>query len=313
VYGEGLSDVRRCYYIKSAHPFSHPYFHLCRSVGLLIPRYSPMAFYPHQCPQSLRHLSGQHFLNPWPGCLRHQIVYALYRSLAVKRHHIAPLPRHSDLHFNSVSYYGHRAQVSAVDSRRASCPSHPFGCRPSTLPPPPPSVLQSSPLAFPAPIEGLDIDRVKEWDKCSRIDERAAGAARTVAQYLGTMATIADTETLGVSLAWHTCNKIALDSQGVIQRIHGLTLRAPRSWIEEWLARQMGKRPRVLMWVKGMMECTPRGSITVKTLRISRKNSRGHVLHWMPTGQKILCPQTGFFTGANVPEYVSICTGICKG
>jgi len=62
-----------------------------------------------------------------------------------------------------------------------------------------------------------------------------------VAQYLGTMATIADAEAMGVSLAWDTCDTVALDSQGVIQRIHGLKLRAPRSWIEERLARQMAE------------------------------------------------------------------------
>jgi len=65
------------------------------------------------------------------------------------------------------------------------------------------------------------------------------------------MATIADAEALGVSLVWGTCDTVALDSQGVIQRIHGLKLRAPRSWIEERLAGRMAERPRVLMWVKG--------------------------------------------------------------
>jgi len=55
MYGEGMSDVHRCYYIRSAYPFPHPYFHLRLSIHLLIPRYSPTAFHPHQCPRSLRH------------------------------------------------------------------------------------------------------------------------------------------------------------------------------------------------------------------------------------------------------------------
>jgi len=80
-----------------------------------------------------------------------------------------------------------------------------------------------------------------------------------VTQYLGTMATIADAEALGVSLAWDTCNTVALDSQGVIQRIHGLNFRPPRFWIEERLARQMAKRLRVLMWVKGHDGVHPTG------------------------------------------------------
>jgi len=44
-----------------------------------------------------------------------------------------------------------------------------------------------------------------------------------------------------------------------------------------------------------------------KTLRYLER-ILGHVLHWMLTGYKILCPQTRFLIGANAPEYVSICT-----
>ena len=44
---------------------------------------------------------------------------------------------------------------------------------------------------------------------------------------------------------------VALDSQGAMQRIYNLMSQAPRSWIEETLARQMVERPRTLMWVKG--------------------------------------------------------------
>lgn len=94
-------------------------------------------------------------------------------------------------------------------------------------------------------IEELDEDRIEEWTDRSRIDGRAAGAARTVAQYLGEMAMILDAEELGVSLACDTCDRVALDSQGVIQRIHGLMSQAPRSWVEGRLVRQMAERPRV--------------------------------------------------------------------
>ena len=70
-------------------------------------------------------------------------------------------------------------------------------------------------------------------------------SSRTVAQHLGTMATIADAEALVIFSSWDTCDMVALDSQGVIQRIHSLTLQAPRPWIEERLAGQMAERPRV--------------------------------------------------------------------
>jgi len=60
---------------------------------------------------------------------------------------------------------------------------------------------------------------------------------------------------------------------------------------------------------------TPRGSGTVKNPKNIWKKC-WVMLHQMPTGQKILYPQTGFFTGANAPEYVRadlqriICTGL---
>lgn len=72
-------------------------------------------------------------------------------------------------------------------------------------------------------VEDLDAEKVEEWTDGSRMEGRAAGATRTKAQYLGTMATITDAEAMGVSLAWETSNIVALDSQGVMQRIHGLT------------------------------------------------------------------------------------------
>jgi len=65
------------------------------------------------------------------------------------------------------------------------------------------------------------------------------------------MATVADAEELGVSLAWEKGDVGALDSKGVIERIQGLTHQQPRSWIEERLGKQMEERPRTLMWVKG--------------------------------------------------------------
>jgi len=55
------------------------------------------------------------------------------------------------------------------------------------------------------------------------------------------MATVADAEELGVAMAWKRCDTVALDSQGVIKRIHSLASQVPRSWIEEKLARQMAR------------------------------------------------------------------------
>jgi len=94
-------------------------------------------------------------------------------------------------------------------------------------------------------------ERVEEWTDGSRMDGRAAAATRAKAEYLGTMATVADAEELGVSLAWQEYDVVALDSKGVIQRVLGLMHNQPRSWIEEKLVRQMTERPRELMWVKG--------------------------------------------------------------
>jgi len=97
----------------------------------------------------------------------------------------------------------------------------------------------------------LDEGQVEEWSDGSRIDGRAAAATRTRGEYLGMMATVADAEELGVSLAWEEHDVVALDSKGVIQRIEGLVLQQPRSWVEERLCAQMIERPRTLMWVKG--------------------------------------------------------------
>jgi len=85
----------------------------------------------------------------------------------------------------------------------------------------------------------------------SRADGRAAGATRQKGLYLGEWATVTDAEEAGVLLGWEDSNVVALDSQGVIQRIWNLQYMAPRSWIEEMLVRQMVERPRTLMWVRG--------------------------------------------------------------
>ena len=100
-------------------------------------------------------------------------------------------------------------------------------------------------------VRALDIERVEEWTDGSRMEGRAAAATRSTAKYLGTMSTIAGAEELGVSIAWETCDVVALDSKGVIEKILGPIHQQPRSWIEERLAKQMIERPRTLMWVKG--------------------------------------------------------------
>jgi len=102
-----------------------------------------------------------------------------------------------------------------------------------------------------AQVRDLEIDKVEEWSDGSRVEGKAAAATRTTAKYLGTMSTIADAEAMGVPLTWETCDVVALDSRGVVERILGLIHQQPRSWIEEQLARQMIERPRTLMWVKG--------------------------------------------------------------
>jgi len=97
----------------------------------------------------------------------------------------------------------------------------------------------------------LDVERVQEWTDGSRMDGRAAAATTSKAEYLGSMATVADAEELGVAMAWEEHDIVALDSMGVIQRIQNLQDAPPRSWIEERLVQQMAQRPRTLMWVKG--------------------------------------------------------------
>lgn len=66
-------------------------------------------------------------------------------------------------------------------------------------------------------IEELDEGRVEEWTDRGRMEGRVAAATRSAALYLGTMARVADAETLGMSMAWGSCNIVALGSLGVIQ------------------------------------------------------------------------------------------------
>jgi len=101
-------------------------------------------------------------------------------------------------------------------------------------------------------IEELRPEEVEEWTDGtgSRSNERAAGVTRTRGMYLGTMATMADAESVGVMLAWEGADTVALDSQGVTQRIWSLRCITPRSWTEETLKAQMQERPRKLMWVR---------------------------------------------------------------
>jgi len=65
-------------------------------------------------------------------------------------------------------------------------------------------------------IEELDEDVVEEWSDGSRIHGRVAAAVRETGEYLGTMATVAEAEELGVSIAWERCDVVGLDSQGVV-------------------------------------------------------------------------------------------------
>jgi len=95
--------------------------------------------------------------------------------------------------------------------------------------------------------------------------------------HLGMMGTIADAEALGVSLAWQTSDTVALDSQGIIQRIYRLATQAPRSWIEERLVRQMAEKPRALMWVKGHSGV---GGNEEADGRAKREVWMGERMHW---------------------------------
>jgi len=97
-------------------------------------------------------------------------------------------------------------------------------------------------------IKQLRPEDVEEWTDGSRSEERAAGSTQTRGLYLGSLATVA---AAGVVLAWEDWDKVALDSQGVIQRIWNLQYHAPCPWIGEALKAQMIAWPRVLVWVRG--------------------------------------------------------------
>jgi len=95
----------------------------------------------------------------------------------------------------------------------------------------------------------LDRESVEGWSDGSRVDGMAAGATRTKGMYLVEWVTVADAEEIGVLLAWEGRGRVyvALDSQGVIQRIWNLQNCQSRSRIEETLVKQMRERPRALM------------------------------------------------------------------
>ena len=69
----------------------------------------------------------------------------------------------------------------------------------------------------------------------SRADGRAAGATRTRGLYLGEWATVADAEEVGVLLAWEDCDRVVLDSQGVIQKMWNLQYDQPRSLVSRYI------------------------------------------------------------------------------
>jgi len=111
----------------------------------------------------------------------------------------------------------------------------------------------SNPKGIPkVEVKELRVEDVEEWTDGSRMEGMAAGATRERGLFLGEWATVADAEEIGVLLAWENEKKtVALDSQGVIQRINKLKYDRPRSWIEEKLVEKMQEHSRTLMWVKG--------------------------------------------------------------
>ena len=100
-------------------------------------------------------------------------------------------------------------------------------------------------------VKEFNAQEVEEWSDGSRMDGGAAGATTKAGRYLGEWAMVADAEEMGVLLAWENSDVVALDSQGVIQRVCNLRYARPRSWIEEELVAKMQEHPRTLMWVKG--------------------------------------------------------------
>jgi len=73
----------------------------------------------------------------------------------------------------------------------------------------------------------------------SRSDERAT---QTRGMYLGTLVTVADAEAVGVMLAWEESDRVALDSQGVIQRsTPGSRLGTRLNGLAVWVLLSLGK------------------------------------------------------------------------
>ena len=100
-------------------------------------------------------------------------------------------------------------------------------------------------------IEEYDAERVDEHSDGSRLKEAAAAATTEQALYLGSHATVMDAEMAGVLLALKSGHsRIALDSQGAIQRISQLYTQPPRSWIELQLQKE-NKAGCSVMWIQG--------------------------------------------------------------
>ena len=99
-----------------------------------------------------------------------------------------------------------------------------------------------------------DEQKVEEYSDSSRIQEAAAAAMTTEAEYLGHHAIVTDAEILGVKIALAAAyNVIALDSQSAILRMQQLFIEVPKSWVELELIEAM-KNDCTLIWVKGHAE-----------------------------------------------------------
>lgn len=91
----------------------------------------------------------------------------------------------------------------------------------------------------------------EEYSDGSRLDEAAAAATTSMAEYLGTHATVMDAELLGICLALESRHtSIALDSQAAITRAALLYTEPARSWIELRLQESCRKGCTVA-WVRG--------------------------------------------------------------
>jgi len=63
-------------------------------------------------------------------------------------------------------------------------------------------------------VEELDAEAVEEWTDGSRMEGRAAGTTRKTGLYLGIVATAADAEEVGVSIAWDYCDTVRWTAKG---------------------------------------------------------------------------------------------------